>query len=47
MFKITNKTNQTFIITGVGYLKPYETIEVKVITDQLRSMAKKNLIIIK
>lgn len=47
MFKIINKTNQTFMLTEYGYLYPYSFIIVKRKNEQLLSMEKKGLITIK
>lgn len=47
MFKITNKTNQTFTLTECGYLYPYGHMIVNKKTEQLINMEKKGLISIK
>lgn len=47
MFKIINKTNQTFMLTEHGYLYPYSSIVIKRKNEQLSSMEKKGLISIK
>lgn len=47
MYKITNKTNQTFMLTECGYLYPYKCINVNKKTEQIISMEKKGLISVK
>lgn len=47
MYKLINKTTQTFILTNYGYLYPYAFIIVKEITEQIKSMEKRMLITIK
>ena len=47
MYKITNKTNQTFRLIEDGYLYPYSFIMVIQKNEQIVSMVKKGLISIK
>ena len=47
MFKIINKTNQTFSIIGYGYLYPYGYVMVNEKTEQILGMEKKGLVSIK
>lgn len=47
MFKVINKTNQTFILTEYGYLYPYSYIILNKKNEQVVGMEKKGLVSIK
>mgnify|MGYP007069471702 CR=1 FL=1 len=47
MFKVVNKTNQTFLLTGFGYLFPYKFLRIADKTEQIISMEKKGLVSVK
>ncbi len=47
MFKVLNKTNQTFMLTDYGYLYPYKSLIVEKKTEQIVSMEKNGLISVK
>lgn len=47
MYKVSNKTNQTFMLTEDGYLYPYKFIIVTKKNEQIISMEKKGLITVK